>query len=225
MTTPTILQEHKHWLAINKPSGWVVEAHGRTGKTIESWTHAYLSQHYQNPYIGIVHRLDKVTSGVLIVAKRKSALRRLNQQFAERMVEKTYLAVVSNRPEKKQGSLVHFLEKDQLNKRAIIHEKQTESSRRVELTYEWMDSESEFHLLEIKPQTGKFHQIRAQLAYVGCPIVGDEKYGSTIDYATDGIMLHAHQLQFHYPNISSGKIAITAELPDVAAWRQFDLTK
>ncbi|MEM1328575.1 MAG: RNA pseudouridine synthase [Bacteroidota bacterium] len=221
---PTIIQEHKHWLAIDKPSGWVVEAHGRTDETIESWVRDYLSQQYKNPYVGIVHRLDRVTSGVLLVAKRKSALRRLNVQFAEREVEKTYLAVVSQQPKKKQDKLVHFLEKDQLNKRAIIHSNQQQSSQRVTLSYRLLNSKNNYHLLKIQPSTGKFHQIRAQLAHIGCPIVGDQKYGGREELDNNTILLHAARLVFYYPDMKGDKIELAAKTPGLELWRQFDLT-
>jgi len=215
----SIIKESKHWLAINKPAGLIVEHSPFETPTIETLVYDYLSQQYRNPYIGIVHRLDRVTSGVLIIAKKKSALRKLNEQFRERIVQKTYFAIAENKPSEVEATLKHWLVKDQKNKRALIYEKQVENSSEVELNYRVVGKMEAGYLLEIIPKTGKFHQIRAQLAAINCPILGDEKYGSTQTYLDRIIALHAQQLTFN--DTSTGEVTfISADFPKNDYWKR-----
>lgn len=189
-----ILQETDGWIAINKPSGLVVEEN-----PYETSVEAILREEY--PYIGIIHRLDRVTSGVLLLAKRRSSLRIINRQFSDRLIEKKYQAVVANKPPKTKDSLKHLLEKDRLNKRAIIHEKETQvKTFKVHLDYEILEEVENGFLLEITPYTGKFHQIRVQLAYIGCPILDDTKYnGLEAKEHLKKIALQAQSLSFNDP--------------------------
>ncbi|MEM8526477.1 MAG: RNA pseudouridine synthase [Bacteroidota bacterium] len=215
-----IIKETKHWLAINKQAGLIVERSPYETPTIETLVEEYLSQQYRNPYIGIVHRLDRVTSGVLIVAKKKSVLRKLNEQFRERSVQKIYFAIVENEPAQQEATLKHWLEKDQKNKRAIIHEEQVGNSSEVELTYQVKEKLELGYLLEIKPKTGKFHQIRAQLAAIGCPILGDEKYGAKTNYINKAIALHARKLTIEDTSTEE-KIELIADFPDDTFWKSY----
>lgn len=215
----SIIKETKHWLAINKPAGLIVERSPFETPTIETLVEEYLSQQYRNPYIGIVHRLDRVTSGVLIFAKKKSALRKLNEQFRERSVQKTYFAIVENTPPQKKAVLKHWLEKDQKNKRAIIHEKQVKNSSEVELTYKIKEKLRSGYLLEIIPKSGKFHQIRAQFSAINCPILGDEKYGAKQTYLNKAIALHARQLSFN-DTPTNEDITLIADFPDNNTWKK-----
>lgn len=193
-----ILQETRHWLAINKPAGLLVERNPWED-SVEAQAYEYLQQREKKPYLGIVHRLDRVTSGVLLLAKKKSALITLNEQFRERNVQKTYLALVANEPPQPEADLTHWLEKDYKNKQAILHEQATSNATKCHLHYRLLQQQQGNYLLEIHPTTGKFHQIRAQLAAIGCPILGDEKYGSTTPYAPQAVALHAWQLKFTDP--------------------------
>jgi len=214
-----IIKETKHWLAINKQAGLIVERNPYETPTIETLVEDYLSQQYRNPYIGIVHRLDRVTSGVLIMAKKKSALRKLNEQFRERRVQKTSFTIVENEPPQKTATFKNWLEKDQKNKRAIIHGKQVKNSSEVELTYKTVEKLPSGYLLEVIPKTGKFHQIRAQLAAVGCPILGDKKYGGKLEYFDKAIALHARQLVFNDTS-SEEQIKLIADFPDNNFWKK-----
>lgn len=223
-TPLSILAETKHWLAVNKNAGQSVEGFNDRYLTTENQVFDYLSKQYKNPYVGIVHRLDRVTSGALLIAKRKSALKKLNEAFAQGAVEKIYVAVISQSPEPSKATLTHWLTKSQIEKRAIIHNTFTENAKRVVLEYEVLQEVKNKVLLKVKPQTGKFHQIRAQLATIARPIVGDEKYGSKSEYLENAIALHAYQLAFPYPNLEGEKIKVTAPLPNTSLWRQFDLT-
>lgn len=200
-----ILKETPQYLAINKPSGLIVEKNPYESPTIEDLALEYLQSTKPNAYLGIVHRLDRVTSGVLLLAKKKSVLKALNEQFSLRKVQKTYLALVENLPSKSKTMLIHWLEKDLQNKRAIIHNSPSKKAIKCQLSYRLLQQNAMGYLLEVQPLTGKFHQIRAQLAAIGCPIVGDEKYGAAFNakFGKESIALHAHRLKFR--NTISGK--------------------
>ncbi len=213
----TILLETANYILINKPTGWVVEQNPFETQSVEATLFKYLAEKKKKPFVGIVHRLDKVTSGVMIVAKKKSTLKWLNQQFATRQVQKEYWAIVENRPILAEGELVHWLEKDQKNKRAILYNAQKKETTSCHLTYKILTSTEEATLLQIRPSTGKFHQIRAQLSSIGCPIVGDTKYGATKEYEKNGIALHAFSLEFN--DIDQENIQkITANPPKNKWW-------
>lgn len=215
-----ILYESKHWLAINKPSGMIVERNPFEQPTVEDLVWEYLEATQKRPYLGIVHRLDRVTSGVLLLAKRKSALRHLNQQFADRKVNKTYLAILAKAPDPKSGRLEQWLEKDQKNKIAHIFAQAGEKRQKAVLDYEVLQEEKGLFLTKVTPETGRFHQIRAQLAAIGCPIVGDEKYGSLLDPAHRYIALHAVSLSFVNPE-NDQPMTMTAPLPEEKWWLDF----
>lgn len=197
---PTILLETRQFIVVNKPHGLNVERLPQGFPSVEEWVHQYqLQQGVKKPYTGVVHRLDRPVSGALIVAKKKSALKELNQQFRDRRVQKFYLAKVAEPPAVAQQQLIHWIEKDQLNKRAIAHDKPRKKAVKSILQYQLIQRNPHAFLLSVKPITGKFHQIRVQLASIGCPIIGDEKYGSKISFQKDAIALHAHKLVFSDP--------------------------
>jgi 23S rRNA pseudouridine1911/1915/1917 synthase len=200
-----IIRETAHWLAIDKPAGLITERNPWEASA-EALVFDYLQRGRRPPFLGIVHRLDRVTSGVLLLAKKKSALRELNRQFAERQVQKTYLAMVEQLPAHAEGELTHWLVKSQAEKRALVYAQEQPGSLRCSLHYRCLSG----NLLEVRPATGTFHQIRAQLAAIGCPIAGDQLYGASQVYRPRAIMLHAWRLQFTDP--SSGQ-AVALEAP------------
>lgn len=219
-TSFSILHETPHWIAINKPAGTIVENNPFESPTIESLVFDYLKKTKTKPYLGIVHRLDRVTSGVLLLAKKKSALRNLNEQFANRSVRKTYLAAITNVPTNPKGVLKHWLIKDQKNKKAVIYDRPQSQGQEVQLKYQILERKGDFTLLEIQPLSGKFHQIRAQLGALGFPIVGDDKYGSDVLAKARKIALHAWKLQISDPQ-SREKIELKAPLPEEVYWAPF----
>ena len=167
-----------------------------------------------------VHRLDKPVSGTLLIARKRSVLKILNEQFATRSVGKTYMAIVSVAPPAAEGELKHWLIKDDEAKKANITDQRTQLSVEVKLTYKVLAQKEGKTLLEIDLLTGKYHQIRAQFAHIGCPIIGDEKYGSTEKYIDGALALHASKLTFTHP-IDGNVMAVVAPTPDDAWWNLF----
>jgi 23S rRNA pseudouridine1911/1915/1917 synthase len=194
----TILYESPWLLAIDKPAGLSVEQSPHH-PSVEAWAAAYLAAQTSKPFLGIIHRLDRPVSGVLLLAKKKAALKHLNEQFARREVQKTYLALVENALPAPSGTLVHWLRKDLPHKKALVFNQSVKDAVECRLDYQFKERVGEYSLLEIQLHTGKFHQIRAQLAAIGCPILGDEKYGATTPYPHNTIALHAWQLTFRNP--------------------------
>ena len=173
-----------------------------------------------NNIIQNVHRLDKPVSGALLIAKKRLVLKMLNEQFATREVGKTYLAIVSMPPPQPAAELRHWLLKDDEAKRANISDARTQLSVEVKLSYKTLKEVNGKTLLEIELHTGKYHQIRAQLAHIGSPIVGDDKYGSKDIYTPGALALHAATLTFKHP-MDGNMMSVTAPTPDDAWWGLF----
>jgi 23S rRNA pseudouridine1911/1915/1917 synthase len=198
-------------------AGLISEKSPYEDRTVEDQVLYHLLKSKRKPYIGIIHRLDRVTSGVLIFAKKKSILVEFNNLFSSRKVQKTYLAIVKNKPPKNRGNLINFLVKNNLEKRADIVQSKSKDSQEGILSYQVIDKNDFGYLLEIKPRTGRFHQIRAQLANIGLPIIGDEKYGSDQAYFPLSICLHAWKLTFQVPGSQELK-TYEAPLPKNDFW-------
>ncbi len=207
-----ILYESKWILAINKPPGLLTERSPYFA-SVEDWTAHYLQKNTPKPFVGIVHRLDRVVSGALVLAKRKAALKALHEQFRERRVEKIYWALVENAPVAAAGTLQHWLRPDPKHKKAVLSEANHQEAALCHLDYKMVRRTERGALLEIRLHTGKFHQIRAQLAAIECPIVGDAKYGATSVWQPDSIALHAARLQFTDP-CTQQTVRIEAPPPD-----------
>lgn len=195
-----VLLETRQYLVLNKPHGLNVERLPQGFPSVEEWVEKYqLQAGIKKPYTGIVHRLDRPVSGVLIVAKKKQALKLLNEQFREGQIQKHYLAIVQGKPPHQKDKLVHWIRKDQLNKKAIAFQDNRKQTVKGVLHYELLEEGKGLSLLKIKPITGKFHQIRVQLASLGCPILGDKKYGASLPYQNDSIALQAQSIRFKDP--------------------------
>ncbi|MXV37892.1 RNA pseudouridine synthase [Flavobacteriaceae bacterium Ap0902] len=213
-----IIFENSDFVVINKAAGLISERSPFEDVTVESLLYQYLEERSKKPYVGVIHRLDRVTSGVLIFAKKKNILIQFNQFFRERKIHKTYLAIVQNKPRKDEEILKHFLIKNQKDKRADITIHKTKESVSATLSYEIINKNEYGYLLKIKPKTGRFHQIRAQLSHIGCPIIGDVKYGSPVAYFPLSIALHAWKLNF--PMFKSDKPhAFIAGFPQNEFWK------
>jgi 23S rRNA pseudouridine1911/1915/1917 synthase len=205
-----VIHENKDYIVVNKAAGLISEKSPYEAVTVETQVFNHLLKSNRKPYIGIIHRLDRVTSGVLILAKKKSILVEFNTLFSSRKVQKTYLAIVKNKPANNKGNLVNFLIKNNKEKKAGIVQSKSKDSLNCMLSYQVIGKNNFGYLLEIKPKTGRFHQIRAQLANIGLPIIGDEKYGSDQEYLPLSICLHAWKLAFE---VSGSKESQTFEAP------------
>ena len=208
-------------MVVNKPQGLMVEEAARGQLSVIRFLKKEFALDLRgNNILQNVHRLDKPVSGTLLIARKRGVLKVLNEQFASRDVGKTYLAIVSTPPPAPEGELKHWLIKDEQGKRAKIYDARTQLSVEIKLTYKTLKEKDGKTLLEIDLLTGKYHQIRAQLAHIGSPIVGDEKYGSTEKYIDGALALHASKLTFKHP-IEGNMMSITAPPPDDAWWKLF----
>lgn len=227
-----ILFEDNHLIAVNKPAGILVQG-DETGDTpLSEVVKEYVKHRYNKPgdvFLGTIHRLDRPVSGVILFARTSKALERMNGLFATRDVEKTYWALVNTRPEPLADTLVHYLVKDHEHNitRAYTTAKNMKNEvkpKRAELTYELVAEIGSHYMLEVKPTTGRSHQIRAQLSKVGYPIRGDLKYGSATAFDNASIALHAHSITFVHP-VTKESVTIDAPAPKVPLWQEFERTQ
>ena len=195
-----VIHENNDYLVVNKRAGLISEQSAYEAVTVQDQVFNHLLKSKPKPFVGVIHRLDRVTSGILIFAKKKSVLVAFNQLFASRKVQKTYLAIVKNKPPKNKDTFVNFLFKNKREKRADIVSGKSKNGQECSLSYALIGENASNYLLEVKPKTGRFHQIRAQLAHIGLPIVGDEKYGSDQTYFPLSIGLHAWKLSYNEDN-------------------------
>lgn len=208
---PDVLFEDYYILVLNKPHGLQTEADNFGNPSVELWAHQHLQQQHpkkKNVFVGIVHRLDRPVAGIVLIAKTKTALANLNKQFENRTVKKIYEAIVERKPEKELDTLVHFLKKDVKLKKAVIHERPGKDYIKCSLTYQLKKiNKDKSALLEIELHTGRYHQIRAQLSFIGCSIKGDELYGAKKIAEENKIELAAISLTFLHP-VSGKEIKI-----------------
>lgn len=222
MTDLEIIHETNNYIVVNKEAGRISEKSFYESNTVEDQVFQYLLKSIKKPYVGVVHRLDRVTSGVLVFAKKKSVLVTLNELFSSRKVQKTYLAIVSKKPPKNKGTLINFLAKNNLEKKAEIVPTKTKNAQDCRLTYEIIGQNEFGYLLKINPTTGRFHQIRAQLSHLGIPIIGDEKYGSEHEYFPLSIALHAWKLSYKTQD-SEELTVFEAKMPNNPFWKFEDI--
>lgn len=207
----TVLYEDDVILVVNKPHGLMVEPDRNGYPNLLQEVKKYIKSNTQEKgevYAQHIHRLDRPVSGIVLFAKKREVLKNLSEQFAERKVRKYYQALTDKAPQLLSGILEHWHKKEK--KRAVINEQQSEWTEKAILKYAVSTIADERFLWDIELHTGKFHQIRAQLAYVGCPIVGDQYYGSSLSFKPDGIALHACKLIFNHP-IKNDLIVIECE--------------
>ncbi|MDR1672732.1 MAG: RluA family pseudouridine synthase [Bacteroidales bacterium] len=218
-----ILYEDNHLIIVNKRCGEIVQADPSGDVPLEQTVKDYIKAKYNKPgevFLGVVHRVDRPVSGAVLFARTSKSLARLNQMFQDKAVQKTYWAIVKERPPKENGTLEHYIKRDTVRNlsRAYTHERP--GTQKAILQYHHIASSEHYHLLEIDLQTGRHHQIRCQLAEIGCPVRGDLKYGYPRSNAGGGIHLHALRICFQHP-VRDEKIRITAPLPEDALWQSF----
>ncbi|MEZ4943450.1 MAG: RluA family pseudouridine synthase [Saprospiraceae bacterium] len=219
---PTILFEDNHLLAINKPAGWLVQGDRTGDETLTDWGKAYLKEKYAKPgavFLHPVHRIDRPVSGAVLFARTDKALSRLTTSFRDRDVEKTYLAIVLRAPKVKTDVLRHFLIKDEQRNLVQAFLAPSGQAKEALLKYSLKAPAGVNFLLEIHPLTGRPHQIRVQLANIGCPILGDLKYGAPEPLADASIALHSLRIELMHP-VRKEPLAITAPLPETTWWKQ-----
>tara|TARA_R100001369_G_scaffold2966_1_gene9749 strand:- start:15401 stop:16111 length:711 start_codon:yes stop_codon:yes gene_type:complete len=215
-----VIYEDNHLIVINKRAGDIVQGDKTGDKPLSEVVKEYIAKKYNKPgnvYLGVVHRLDRPTTGVVLFAKTSKALPRLNKLFAEKTAKKTYWALVKNIPPETKDKLVHWLKKNPKNNKSTAYKKEIDGSKKAILSYKVIQKLDNFYLLEINLETGRHHQIRVQLASIGCPIKGDLKYGFDRSNKNASISLHAKTLSFMHP-VKKEEIFIEASLPKDSLW-------
>jgi 23S rRNA pseudouridine1911/1915/1917 synthase len=226
MTKPLkerILYEDNHLLVVNKLPSEIVQGDKTGDEPLSESLKKYLKEKYNKPgnvFLGVVHRIDRPVSGAVLFARTSKALSRLNKMVKERAVKKTYWAIVKEPPPDIEGTLKHFLVRNPVKNKSFAYKKPVENSKEAVLHYKLLSRSKDYYLLEIDLQTGRHHQIRAQLAAVGCPIKGDLKYGFPRSNKDASISLHAVKLEFTHP-VKKEKTVIVADPPDDPLWDFF----
>lgn len=216
--------EDNHIIIVNKSPGEIVQGDKTGDEPLVETVRAYLKEKYAKPgnvFCGVVHRLDRPVGGLVIFAKTSKALTRLNEMFRNGQVKKTYLALTRNRPPHESERLVHYITSTERNNKSYASITPKKDSKPAALSYRLVGSSDRYHMLEINLETGRKHQIRVQLAAIGCPIKGDLKYGDRRSNPDGSISLQAHSIEFEHP-VSHKMIRVEAPLPDDNLWQSFD---
>lgn len=223
-----VIYEDNHLLIVNKAAGILVQGDITGDVPLVTLGKEYIGKKYRKPgavFLGVVHRIDRPVSGVVVFARTSKALERMNALFRENKTKKTYWAIVENEPPAQTGKLIHWLLKDAKKNKTTVFTRETDGALRSELRYHVLSRAEKQWLLEVAPVTGRPHQIRAQLAAMGCPIKGDLKYGFPTPLEDASIALHARKLEFAHP-VKKEPVVAEAPLPTNATWRIFStLTK
>ncbi|HWV74538.1 MAG TPA: RluA family pseudouridine synthase [Pseudosphingobacterium sp.] len=224
ITDKDIIYEDNHLIAVNKRAGDIVQIDDTGDEPLDEKVKQYIAKKYNKPngaFLGVVHRLDRPVSGVILFAKTSKSLDRINRMFKSRDMHKTYWAVVRNKPLVTEGTLVHWLIKDSKKNVTKAYDKEVKGSLRAELSYKLIGELNGYYLIEVNPITGRPHQIRVQLSTLGCPIVGDNKYGYPRGSLKKSICLHARRLAFEHP-VKKEVVHIFASLPQDGFWERFE---
>ena len=221
----TVVYEDNHIIIVNKTASEIVQG-DKTGDTPLSETvKQYLKEKYQKPgnvFIGVTHRLDRPVSGLVVFAKTSKSLTRLNEMFKNGEVKKTYWAVVKNQPREPEGELVNYLVRNEKQNKSYAYDKEVPNGKKAILHYRLIAQSQNYYLLEVDLKTGRHHQIRCQLAKMGCPIKGDLKYGSPRSNPDGSICLHARSVRFVHP-VSKELIEVEAPVPAGNLWNGFEM--
>lgn len=215
-------------IAVKKQSGDIIQSDSSGDRTLAEEVKAYIKRKYNKPgdvFLGIIHRIDRPVNGVVVFARTSKALIRMNELFRLKKVQKTYWAVVEEKPPLEDGHLVNWMKKNQEKNRSRSYDNEVKESKKAELTYQLIGRSKNYYYLKINPLTGRHHQIRVQLSHIGCRIKGDVKYGAKRTNKDGSIHLLARSISFIHP-IKKEKLEITANPPIDPLWNEFlNLTK
>lgn len=214
------LYEDNHIIIVYKESGEIVQGDKSGDLPLSFAVKEWLKERHQKPgnvFLGVVHRLDRPVAGLIVFAKTSKSLRRLNDMFRNGEVHKTYWAIVQNEPERQEATLTHWLVRNERQNKAYAYDREVPESKKAVLKYKVIGRSDRYTLLEVNLMTGRHHQIRCQLAHIGCPIKGDLKYGAPRSNPDGGISLLSHRVQFVHP-VSKQPIDIVSPLPDEKLW-------
>lgn len=216
-----VLYEDNHIIVVNKRVGDIVQGDKTGDKPLSEIVKEYIKDKYNKPgevFLGVVHRLDRPTTGIVMFARTSKALTRLNEIFKNRETQKIYWALVKNKPSLPEATLTHYLTRNEKSNTSKAHAKEISGSKKASLTYKVIKNLTNYTALEIDLHTGRHHQIRCQLSAIGSPIKGDLKYGADRSNPDGGICLHAHKLSLTHP-VTKNIFEIIAPVPDDALWR------
>ena len=217
-----VLYEDNHLIAVKKEPGSIVQSDKTGDETLAEQVKAYIKRKYKKPgdvFLGIIHRLDRPVGGVIVFARTSKALTRMNELFREKKISKTYWAIVEEKPPIEDGQLVNWLKKNQDKNRSRAYDIEVKDSKKAELTYRLMGRSKHYYYIEVHPKTGRHHQIRVQLAHLGCKIKGDVKYGAKRTNKDGSIHLFARSLSFIHP-VKKEKLIIRSNPPMDPLWNE-----
>ena len=218
-----VVYEDNHIIIVNKQSGEIVQGDKTGDRPLSDIVKDYIKEKYQKPgevFLGVVHRLDRPVSGLVVFARTSKALTRLNKMFAEGQVHKTYWALVQGCPEKDEDLLTHWLTRNEQQNKSYAYQREVPRSKKAQLKYRVLSRGDNYSLVEVQLRTGRHHQIRCQLSAIGCPIKGDLKYGAKRSNADGSISLQSHRVEFVHP-VSKQTICLEAPLPPDPLWKKF----
>ena len=216
-----VLYEDNHVIIVAKQAGEIVQGDKTGDRTLADDVKAYIKEHYAKPgevFLGVTHRLDRPVSGVCVFARTSKALARLNDMFRMGQVQKTYWAIVKNLPPQPEATLTHWLVRNEAKNKSFAYDHERANAKKAVLDYRVIGHSERYHLLEVHLHTGRHHQIRCQLAHIGCPIVGDLKYGAPRSNPDGSICLHARRISFEHP-VSHQSIDVEAPVPSLPLWQ------
>ena len=220
-----VIYEDNHLIAVSKTCHEIVQGDKTGDEPLSEQVKLYLKEKYGKPgnvFCGVTHRLDRPVSGLVFLAKTSKALSRMNEMFRTGEIHKVYWAIVKTRPPEEEGELIHYIARNERLNKSTAHDKEVPNSKKAILRYRIISHSDNYYLLEINLLTGRHHQIRCQLAKIGCPIKGDLKYGFPRSNPDGGISLHSRKASFIHP-ISKEEITITAPVPESNLWESFKL--
>lgn len=218
-----VLYEDNHIIIVNKSAGEIVQGDKTGDRPLSETVKDYIKEKYHKPgnvFLGVPHRLDRPVAGIVVFARTSKALSRLNDMFRNGEVHKTYWALTHEQPPQPEGTLTGWLTRNERQNKSYCHDHEVPGSKKAVLQYRVIGHSDHYHLIEVRLLTGRHHQIRCQLAHMGCPIRGDLKYGARRSNADGSISLLAREVEFTHP-VTKKLIHVTAPLPDDKLWTSF----